>query len=80
MKIPLLPEAIALFAGTLLVSQTMAATDFTAEIEPLLIRRCSECHGPDKQKANLRLDSRAAALQAAPSPRQAPPRGALLPP
>ena len=67
MKIPLLPEAIALFAGTLLVSRTMAATDFTAEIEPLLIRRCSECHGPDKQKANLRLDSRAAALQAAES-------------
>jgi len=67
MKIPLLPEAIALITGTLLVSQTMAATDFTAEIEPLLIRRCSECHGPDKQKANLRLDSRAAALQAAES-------------
>ena len=62
MKIPLLPKAIALFTGTLMVSRGLAATDFSAEIEPLLIRRCSECHGPDKQKAQLRLDSRAAAL------------------
>ena len=67
MKIPLFPEAIALLAGTLLVSRAAAATDFKAEIEPLLIRRCSECHGPDKQKAGLRLDSRAAALQPAES-------------
>lgn len=59
---PLLPKAIALFTGTLMVSRGLAATDFSAEIEPLLIRRCSECHGPDKQKAQLRLDSRAAAL------------------
>ncbi len=62
MKIPLLPKAIALFTGTLMVSRGLAATDFSAEIEPLLIQRCSECHGPDKQKAQLRLDSRAAAL------------------
>jgi Protein of unknown function (DUF1553)/Protein of unknown function (DUF1549)/Planctomycete cytochrome C len=38
--------------------------DFAKEIEPILIKRCSECHGPDKQKADLRLDSRAAALKA----------------
>jgi len=39
------------------------AVDFAKDIEPILIKRCSECHGPDKQKANLRLDSRAAALK-----------------
>ena len=44
-----------------------AAVDFAKEIEPILIKRCSECHGPDKQKADLRLDSRAAALKAAKS-------------
>ncbi|HTH49693.1 MAG TPA: DUF1549 domain-containing protein, partial [Candidatus Limnocylindria bacterium] len=44
-----------------------APVDFTKEIEPILIKRCSECHGPDKQKADLRLDSRAAALKAAKS-------------
>ena len=29
-----------------------------------MIKRCSECHGPDQQKSTLRLDSRAAATQA----------------
>ena len=67
MKIPLIPEAMALIAGTALVLRATAATDFAAEIEPLLIKRCSECHGPDKQKADLRLDSRAAALRPAES-------------
>src|SRR5436190_5300896 len=41
-----------------------ASVDFKAEIAPILIKRCSECHGPDKQKAKLRLDSRSAAVQA----------------
>ena len=41
-----------------------AAVEFARDIEPILIKRCSECHGPDKQKAKLRLDSRAAAVQA----------------
>jgi mono/diheme cytochrome c family protein len=41
--------------------------DFAREIEPILIKRCSECHGADKQKAELRLDSRAAALKPAKS-------------
>lgn len=40
-----------------------ASVDFNAQIAPILVKRCSECHGPDKQKAKLRLDSRAAALQ-----------------
>ena len=41
-----------------------APIDFSRDIEPILIKRCSECHGPDKPKSNLRLDSRAAATQA----------------
>jgi len=41
-----------------------ASVDFARDIESILIKRCSECHGPDMQKAKLRLDSRAAALQA----------------
>ncbi len=41
--------------------------DFAKEIEPILIKRCSECHGPDTQKSNLRLDSRVAALKPAKS-------------
>jgi len=46
------------------LSGTAAAADFAREIEPILIKRCSECHGADQQKGKLRLDSRAAALLA----------------
>ena len=36
---------------------------FEKEIRPLLINRCYECHGEQKQKGGLRLDSRAATLR-----------------
>jgi mono/diheme cytochrome c family protein len=36
---------------------------FTEKIKPLLELRCVSCHGPDKVKGGLRLDSRAAALK-----------------
>ncbi len=36
---------------------------FEKNVRPLLQARCQGCHGPDKHKGNLRLDSRAAVLQ-----------------
>lgn len=30
---------------------------FTAVIQPILLERCSACHGPQKHRGNLRLDS-----------------------
>ena len=36
---------------------------FEKKIRPLLVESCHECHGADKQKANLRLDSREAVLK-----------------
>jgi cytochrome c553 len=36
---------------------------FETKIRPLLIAKCAECHGADKQKGGLRLDSRDAALR-----------------
>lgn len=33
--------------------------DFDKQIAPLLVARCIECHGPDKDKGDLRLDTRA---------------------
>jgi mono/diheme cytochrome c family protein len=35
---------------------------FEKAVRPVLVNRCVECHGPDKHKGGLRLDSRAAAL------------------
>src|SRR5436309_9932073 len=37
--------------------------DFGRDIRPIFIKRCYECHGPDKQKSDLRLDRKADALK-----------------
>ncbi len=33
---------------------------FESKVRPVLVEQCIKCHGPDKQKAGLRLDSREA--------------------
>ena len=52
--------------GALLGHQVLSAEsskiDFAGDIQPIFIKRCYECHGPDKQKSNLRLDQKADAL------------------
>lgn len=35
---------------------------FEAQVRPLLVEKCLKCHGPDKQKGGLRLDSKTALL------------------
>ncbi|MFO1006885.1 MAG: PSD1 and planctomycete cytochrome C domain-containing protein [Planctomycetaceae bacterium] len=35
---------------------------FESHVRPLLVEHCQKCHGPDKEQAGLRLDSRTAAL------------------
>ncbi|NUM52207.1 MAG: DUF1549 domain-containing protein [Candidatus Hydrogenedentes bacterium] len=35
---------------------------FESKVRPVLIEHCQSCHGPEKQKSNLRLDSRNAIL------------------
>lgn len=37
--------------------------DFSKEIQPLLAQHCHECHGPKKQKNDLRLDVKESALK-----------------
>src|SRR2546423_445524 len=37
--------------------------DFAKQIQPLLQQSCVKCHGPEKQKGKLRLDSKEAALK-----------------
>jgi mono/diheme cytochrome c family protein len=39
-------------------SPTKPAIDFNRQIRPILAKNCFACHGPDKQKAGLRLDTR----------------------
>jgi mono/diheme cytochrome c family protein len=43
--------------------QAQDKVDFAKQIQPVLEKNCVKCHGPEKQKAKLRLDSREAALK-----------------
>ncbi|MBA4064286.1 MAG: hypothetical protein C0501_11355 [Isosphaera sp.] len=42
---------------------TVAKVDFDTDVRPVLAAHCFKCHGPDKQKGGLRLDTRADALE-----------------
>jgi hypothetical protein len=44
-------------------ADTSPEQHFTDKVKPLLESRCISCHGPDKVKGGLRLDSRAAVLK-----------------
>lgn len=62
-----LPVICRICLAALVVGQaTLAADDgsdfFEAEIRPLLVEKCSRCHGAKKQSGGLRTDSREALL------------------
>lgn len=42
---------------------TQRAVNFQKDIQPILTRACLPCHGPEKQRGGLRLDSRENALK-----------------
>src|ERR1051325_512180 len=46
-------------------SAPAATVDFAREVYPIFQRACFECHGVEKQKGKLRLDSREEAFKAA---------------
>ncbi len=47
----------------LLTAYAVAADDyFEKSVRPILVENCLRCHGPDKQKGGLRVDSRTALL------------------
>ncbi|MFT5030105.1 MAG: mono/diheme cytochrome c family protein [Candidatus Binatia bacterium] len=50
-------SACALFATSAL------AVDYENDIKPIFENRCIDCHGPDKQKSELRVDKRAILLR-----------------
>jgi hypothetical protein len=58
-----LAVAVALPAPAQEKTRPGPVVDFARDVYPILQRSCFECHGPEKQKGKLRLDSRAAALR-----------------
>jgi len=56
--------AAALFAPAVARAQSSAEVeDFETHVRPVLVERCQSCHGPDKQKGGLRIDSRKMLLE-----------------
>ncbi|MEW4565102.1 PSD1 and planctomycete cytochrome C domain-containing protein [Bremerella sp. JC770] len=68
MRILALP--LPLFVVFLITAQASAETKFSPEhieffeksVRPVLMKRCVECHGPEKQESGLRMDARSAIL------------------
>ncbi len=53
-----------LFLFSLFPALSIAApVDYVRDIEPILTQNCLDCHGPDKQKSELRVDDRASLLR-----------------
>jgi mono/diheme cytochrome c family protein len=42
--------------GNRIFAADPAKVDFARDVQPIFVKRCYECHGPDKQKSGLRLD------------------------
>ena len=51
---------LSMFLFAMVLVPACADDDFEKNVRPLLVKHCSECHGPKKQSGGLRLDSRAA--------------------
>ncbi|HEY6168663.1 MAG TPA: c-type cytochrome domain-containing protein [Verrucomicrobiae bacterium] len=58
----LTPFLTLLIAGGVF-TPAFAKVDFVKEVLPILQKNCFECHGAEKQKGKLRLDSKEAALK-----------------
>jgi hypothetical protein len=60
MKKPILiAYAMTLLSRASIADETDGVAFFESKVRPLLVERCIECHGAEKQKGGLRLDSRA---------------------
>ncbi len=53
---------LGLLVGSSVAAGQPAIDHFEKNGRPLLIEKCISCHGPEKQKSGLRLDSRPALL------------------
>ena len=60
---PSLSTLGAILSLGLCVTPELRAVDFEKEVLPILEENCLDCHGPDKQKSEFRVDQRAVMLK-----------------
>ena len=62
----LLRVSLAFLCGAAMAAPTPEQVEFfEKQVRPVLVEQCVKCHGPEKQKAELRLDSLAGVLKGA---------------
>src|SRR5436190_1673444 len=59
----LIAIAVALVCSSNGQGRAADKVDFAKQIQPILRQNCVKCHGPEKQKGKLRLDSKEAAMK-----------------
>ena len=74
----ILASAIAVLAGELPPASDKKDVLYVSDIKPIFEKSCVHCHGPEKQKAKLRLDSLDAVLKGY-SAAASPPAGGTTP-
>ncbi|CAN5246738.1 PSD1 and planctomycete cytochrome C domain-containing protein [soil metagenome] len=62
LRLACLGIGLAMALGIAVVRADPPSDDFEKTIRPLFIEHCHRCHGPEKQKGSLRLDTRDGAL------------------
>jgi len=68
----LLPRCVCFALAVVLTGpRAQGAVDFAREVRPLLETHCFKCHGPEKQKGGLRLDTKEGAFKPADSSEKA---------
>jgi hypothetical protein len=57
------PLVVSVLTALCTASLHAAEVDFARDIQPILEKSCIQCHGPEKQKGKLRMDTKEAALK-----------------
>jgi mono/diheme cytochrome c family protein len=58
--LPSIALSLLLLAGSAAAAETV---DYLRDVKPILVKNCVTCHGPDRQRSSLRVDTAAALIK-----------------
>ena len=73
-----LPLSILVEESPTVLAAAPAQIDFVRDVEPILRAHCYDCHGPDAQEGQLRLDAREEVASAGGEPATERPTGVAV--